>query len=67
MSHLPVLLNEVMEYLDPNPSDVILDATIGCGGHSTKLRDAWRNILSSKDNLTPIESIPLRALSGIRF
>ena len=26
-----------MEYLDPNPSDVILDATIGCGGHSKEI------------------------------
>lgn len=32
--HLPVLLNEVMDYLDPKPGEVMLDATLGGGGHA---------------------------------
>ena len=34
MVHDPVLLKEVVEYLDPQKDDVILDATINGGGHS---------------------------------
>jgi 16S rRNA (cytosine1402-N4)-methyltransferase len=32
--HKPVLLEEVLEYLDPREGDVIVDATFGFGGHS---------------------------------
>ncbi|MDP2638919.1 MAG: 16S rRNA (cytosine(1402)-N(4))-methyltransferase RsmH [Candidatus Azambacteria bacterium] len=32
--HQPVLLNEVLEYLDPRPDQNFIDATVGDGGHS---------------------------------
>lgn len=32
--HIPVLLNEVLEYLEPKPGDKIIDATFSGGGHS---------------------------------
>ena len=35
--HIPVLINEVLEQLAPNPSDVIVDCTAGRGGHSVEL------------------------------
>ena len=35
--HIPVLLSEVMELLDPAPGDVILDATLGGGGHAARI------------------------------
>lgn len=34
MSHIPVLLKEVIKFLDPKPGDIILDATIDGGGHT---------------------------------
>lgn len=34
MSHIPVLLNEVIKFLKPGPGDIILDATIDGGGHA---------------------------------
>jgi 16S rRNA (cytosine1402-N4)-methyltransferase len=32
--HTPVLSKEAIEFLDPKPGDVIVDATVGGGGHS---------------------------------
>lgn len=34
MVHVPVLLNEVLEYLNPQPNQNFIDATIGDGGHA---------------------------------
>ncbi|MEK7579940.1 MAG: 16S rRNA (cytosine(1402)-N(4))-methyltransferase RsmH [Patescibacteria group bacterium] len=34
MPHIPVLLKEVIQYLDPKPGDKIIDATFSGGGHS---------------------------------
>ena len=34
VDHEPVLLKEVIAYLDPSPGDVIVDCTLGYGGHS---------------------------------
>ncbi|MBI4711889.1 MAG: 16S rRNA (cytosine(1402)-N(4))-methyltransferase RsmH [Planctomycetes bacterium] len=35
--HQPVLLNEVVRYLRPQKGDIVVDATIGFGGHSREL------------------------------
>ena len=35
--HIPVLLDEVVAELDPQPGDVIVDATFGAGGYSRAL------------------------------
>jgi len=34
MIHKPVLLNEIIKYLDPRPGQVFIDATINGGGHT---------------------------------
>ncbi|MCJ7797729.1 MAG: 16S rRNA (cytosine(1402)-N(4))-methyltransferase, partial [Thermoleophilia bacterium] len=36
-THQPVLLVEVLDYLAPEPGDVIVDATIGSGGHAAAI------------------------------
>ena len=38
--HIPVLLKESTELLNPKPGDVILDATINGGGHSENILEA---------------------------
>ncbi len=38
--HIPVLLNEVLEHLDPKPNDSVVDATLGGGGHASALLEA---------------------------
>src|ERR1700735_3105625 len=35
--HVPVLLEEVLEYLNVRPGVVIVDATVGLGGHSAEV------------------------------
>ena len=37
--HIPVLLDEVIEALDPKPGDVVIDATFGAGGYTRALLD----------------------------
>lgn len=37
MQHKPVLLKEMLEYLDPKPSEVYVDATFGAGGYTTAI------------------------------
>ncbi|HRX83774.1 MAG TPA: 16S rRNA (cytosine(1402)-N(4))-methyltransferase RsmH [Phycisphaerae bacterium] len=36
-SHVPVLLEEVLEHLAPAPGDVVVDCTLGHGGHAARL------------------------------
>ena len=35
--HIPVLLHEVIEHLNPEPKTVFIDGTVGLGGHSKAL------------------------------
>ncbi len=35
--HIPVLADEVLQYLDPQPGQTLIDATVGLGGHSALL------------------------------
>jgi 16S rRNA (cytosine1402-N4)-methyltransferase len=34
MAHIPVLLQEVLEFADPKPGEYFIDATLGNGGHA---------------------------------
>lgn len=37
ISHIPVLLKEVIEWMDLKPGDVVVDGTVGGGGHAEAL------------------------------
>jgi 16S rRNA (cytosine1402-N4)-methyltransferase len=37
--HVPVMLAEVLEWLDPRPGQVLVDGTLGGGGHSRALAE----------------------------
>lgn len=39
-AHVPVLRDEVVAHLDPVPAGVVLDATVGGGGHSAAILEA---------------------------
>ncbi len=38
-THTPVLLDEVMQFLDPKPGGRFIDATLGAGGHTRAILD----------------------------
>ncbi|MEO6388850.1 MAG: 16S rRNA (cytosine(1402)-N(4))-methyltransferase RsmH [Croceibacterium sp.] len=42
--HVPVLLDEVMQALNPQPGDVIVDATFGAGGYTRAFLDAGATV-----------------------
>lgn len=35
--HIPVLLNEVIKFLDPKPNQNFIDCTLGAGGHTVEI------------------------------
>ena len=37
MTHVPVLLKEAIEILDPKPGKFIIDGTVGAGGHAAEI------------------------------
>ena len=37
MAHVPVLLNEVLEVLSPQPNEKFIDGTLGEGGHAVTI------------------------------
>ncbi len=39
VKHKPVLLNEVLEYLNPQPGDFMIDGTMDGGGHATAIME----------------------------
>lgn len=43
MKHTPVLVREVLQFLDPQPGDTLLDATVGHGGHAQAYLEAAPN------------------------
>jgi len=49
--HIPVLLDEVIEYLDLSEGDTVIDATIGGGGHSKAILEK----IGSKGKLLGID------------
>lgn len=55
--HIPVLLNETIEYLNPAPGKVIVDCTLGFGGHSRELVRAGARVIGIEQDIEAIESI----------
>lgn len=43
-AHSPVMVREVLEYLSPKPKSLIIDATLGGGGHAKEILSRFKNI-----------------------
>lgn len=57
MKHIPVLVKEVLDYLDPKPGNNIIDCTLGLGGHSRAILEETKpdgKILAIEQNLEGI-------------
>ena len=39
IKHCAVLRSKVVEYLDPKPGQIVMDATLGCGGHALEISE----------------------------
>ena len=39
--HIPVMIKEVLEYLDPKPGQNFIDCTLGGGGHSKAILESF--------------------------
>jgi len=55
--HIPVLLEEVVEALQPSPGAVIVDATFGAGGYSRRLLDAGATVHAFDRDPDAIEAV----------
>lgn len=42
--HIPVMVNEVLECLRPQPGQIFIDMTFGAGGHSQRILESARDI-----------------------
>ena len=54
--HIPVLLDEVVAALDPQPGDVIVDATFGAGGYTRALLDRGATVHAFDRDPSAIET-----------
>lgn len=63
--HIPILVNEILEFLQVKPGQTGLDATLGYGGHSSELlkRLDGKGHLFALD-IDPIEIVKTRARLG---
>ncbi|HXP96293.1 MAG TPA: 16S rRNA (cytosine(1402)-N(4))-methyltransferase, partial [Telmatospirillum sp.] len=65
--HVPVLLGAVLNILDPRPGHIVVDCTLGLGGHAAailqRIKPAGRligidfdpaNIVIARENLTSV-------------
>jgi len=40
--HIPVLINQVLEFLNPQPGEIFIDCTLGTGGHTEAILERLR-------------------------
>lgn len=66
--HLPVLLNEVLDLLQPKAGEVVIDATLGLGGHSEAMLKAGAVVLGIDRDRAAMETARKRlSVYGERF
>ena len=70
--HIPVLLQETLEWLAPAPGEIFLDGTTGAGGHAAEIaaRIGPRGLLVCADadpSMLEIAGRPLSAFPWVRL
>ena len=70
--HLPVMVGEVVEFLECAPGEVYVDATVGCGGHAAAMLRASSpdgsliGIDRDREALREAEAAGARSSDGVR-
>lgn len=54
-THLPICVNEILKILNPKPGEIIVDATLGYGGHASHILPFLENGLYIGVDQDPIE------------
>lgn len=57
MAHVPVLFNEVMEYMKPSPGKLIVDGTLGRAGHTQGFLERGAKVVGFDQDLAAISSV----------
>jgi len=67
--HVPVMLNEVLQYLNPQKGEVYVDATFGNGGYSSAILEAasCKVIALDRDPNVVVRANELKNMYGERF
>ncbi|OAP38381.1 ribosomal RNA small subunit methyltransferase H [Sinorhizobium glycinis] len=66
--HIPVMLAEVLEALDPAPGKVVLDGTFGAGGYTSAILDRGADVIALDRDPTAIAAgRPMAAAAGGRL
>lgn len=67
--HIPVMLSEVLQYLNPQKGEVYVDATFGNGGYSTAILEAadCKVIALDRDPNVRIRANEMKNMYGARF
>lgn len=58
--HAPILVREILDYIDPTPGKLIVDATLGGGGHSCAMLDAGASVIGFDRDPDAIETASAR-------
>ena len=63
--HISVLLQEIITFLNPQKGDLIIDATVGGGGHTEELIKRGARVLGIDRDQDAIEFLQRRNLTGL--
>lgn len=77
MIHKPVLIKEIIKFFDPKKGDIIVDCTVGAGGHSNELKKYGAKVIGIdlgpkfdwviKANFKDLKKIIKTPVKGILF
>lgn len=68
MTHAPVLLQEVIDYLNPGPGKKFIDATLGGGGHTIEILRNGARVLGIDRDPESVENVKNESkISNLKF
>jgi 16S rRNA (cytosine1402-N4)-methyltransferase len=62
--HIPVMLQETLQYLAPAPGKTIVDCTLGFGGHAAALLSGGASVIGIDQDLDALEAVRAKLSGG---